>query len=177
MTTPPEALREPLAPFDDPEAAELPPLADPAPARKKGRHFGPRPVADPLDAWLPATRCTKAQREQADAEAGSAGISLNGLVRLRVFGQTGPRVHRNPTELIKAITQLAAQMGRRGGNLNQSSHAFNQIALAAPEATSRDRLADLLEEGMELYRVGIADHRSACADIERTFGGRGDDDY
>jgi hypothetical protein len=92
----------------------------------KGRHFGPRPVADPLDAWIPATRCTKAQRERAEAEAAAAGVSLNGLVRTRLFETAGPRAHRAKPDHDRVWqAQMLAALGRSGNNLNQLLRRVN----------------------------------------------------
>jgi hypothetical protein len=182
-----DELTEAPSAREAPPVIHLPPPADiPPPATtkrrrnsgaRKGRHFGPRPVADPRSERIDL-RVTPAQRTAIKAAAQEAGLSVAAFICLRTLGRPGPRVHRNPSEFIKAVVRLAAQMGRRGGNLNQSDRAFNQIALAAPEATHRDRLADLLEEGMELYRLAIAEHREACAANLRLMGMRPDDaDY
>jgi hypothetical protein len=162
MTEPPDDRAEAPPASEAPAVIHLPPPADlvPPPPKtrrrngttRRGRHFGPRPVDDPLDAWLPATRCTTAQRKQADALAAAEGISLNGLVRARMFGTAGPRVHRNPTALVKAAAQLVAQMGKGGSNLNQGVRALNRIAIAADDGAGCDRLADLIEEMAELHR-------------------------
>src|SRR5689334_21311074 len=110
-----------------PAIIHLPDLSQPEPApppprkpgrhtgRMKGRHFGPRPVADPLDAWIPATRCTKAQRKRAETEAAQAGVSLNGLVRIRMFETAGPRAHRaKPDRDRVLLAQMVAAQGRSG---------------------------------------------------------------
>jgi hypothetical protein len=78
-------------------------------------------------------------------------VSLNGLVRQRMFGSAGPRAHRNPSELTKAVVQLAAQMGWRGSNLNQIAHRFNIEDIPEPA-----ELAD-----------AIVEHRETCAEIRR----------
>ena len=127
-----------------------------APTRrgKKGRHFGPRPVKDPLDAWLPATRCTKAQRKEADAAAVAAGISLNGLVRSRIFGGPGPRVHRNPGPNMAVLTRVLAELGKSGSNLNQIAHQLN----AGEDADFPELSAALTE------------HRAAVAAVMSALG-------
>lgn len=118
-----------------PDIIHLPDQSQPEPSprqgprrsgKMKGRHFGPRPVADPLDAWIPATRCTKKQRERAEAEAAQAGISLNGLVRLRMFETAGPRVRRaKPDRDRVLLAQMMAALGRSGNNLNQLLRRVN----------------------------------------------------
>lgn len=137
------------------------PDTEPAPVARKqrrrgggaGRHFGPRPVEDPLDAWLPPTRCTKAQREQADADATQAGMSLNGFVRRRMFGTAGPRVHRKPGEATKLLAQILAQLGWRGSNLNQIAHRFNMLDIPPPAELG----------------AAIAEHRACVATIMRAL--------
>jgi hypothetical protein len=158
----------------------VPPPAARAPAgrgTRRGRHFGPRPVADPLDAWLPPTRCTKAQRRQADTEAATAGMSLNGYVRLKMFGNAGPRVHRNPSEAMKLLAQLRGEMGRRGSNLNQGARALNEIAILAGDGEGSDRLVERIDDMTELHRQAIAEHRECVAAIMRALGLRPDADH
>jgi hypothetical protein len=191
MTEPPAPLREAVTPFDEEAADELPPPADPAPAEqralrgngsaRKGRHFGPRPVADPRTARFDV-RCTPAFRDKVLADAQAAGLSLSAFVCARLGDTPGPRVHRNPSELIKAIAQLAAQMGKPGGLLNQGIRGVNRIALEAPAANSRDRLADLLQEALDLLRPAVAELRECLAAVMRLLGMRvevtdGDRDY
>jgi hypothetical protein len=184
---PDEAFREAPPASEAPSIIHLPPPTEPTASRsmarrrkaetRRGRHFGPRPVEDPLDAWLPPTRCTRAQRDQADGAAKAAGMSLNGYVRLRMFGSAGPRVHRNPSEAIKMLSQILGQMGRPGSNLNQGSRALNQISIAAGEGEGRDRLAELIEEMAELHRQAIAEHRECVAAVLRALGQRPDADH
>jgi Mobilization protein NikA len=174
------------SPARDPNTIELPHLPPPAgyaqPPRKKGetrrgRHFGPRPVDDPLDAWLPPTRCTQAQRAQADAEAKDAGMSLNGYVRWRMFGTAGPRTHRNPTEATKLLSQILGQLGKSGGNLNQGIRALHQLNIVAGEGEGRDRLAELIEDMAEQHEQAIAEHRECVAAILRALGLRPNADH
>jgi hypothetical protein len=129
-----------------------------SPQKRRGGHFGPKPVADPRDAWLPPTRCTKAQRKQADVAAERAGVSLNAFVRLRMFGTAGPRAQRKPGEATKRLAQILGQMGKRGSNLNQIAHRLNM-----------DELPALGELG-----AAIAEHRATCAAIMRALGLRPD---
>jgi Bacterial mobilisation protein (MobC) len=158
MTDAPEHIAE------VPPAAEAlaiirlpPPAADPSPPPQPRR----RRVKDPRDAWLPATRCTKEQREQADAEAERAGMSLNAFMRWRMFGTPGPRSQRNPSEATKVLAQILAQMGKRGSNLNQIAHRLNLEEVPAP--------GELGE--------ALAEHRECVAAIMRALGLRPDADY
>lgn len=129
------------------------PITEPATAprpTRRGRHFGPRPVADPRSARLDI-RCTPAVRAKAEAAAKGAGLSVAAYVAALIDGSPGPRAHRNPSELVKAVVQLAAQMGWRGSNLNQIAYRFNIEDIPAPA-----ELAD-----------AIVEHRETCAEIRR----------
>lgn len=68
-------------------------------------------------------------------------------------------------------------MGKAGGNLNQGVRKINEIAIIAGEAASRDRLAELLEEAVDLLSLGIEEHRECLAGMMRALGMRPDDDY
>ena len=142
-----------------PEPPPAPPAQRPKPGRHtgrmKGRHFGPRPVADPLDAWLPATRCTAAQRKQADDAAAAAGVSLNGWVRSQLFGSPGPRSQRaKPGPDMVLLSRLLGQHGKAGSNLNQIARQLNSGGDVEPP--------ELAE--------AIADHRAACQAIMSALG-------
>jgi hypothetical protein len=148
--------------------------ASPAePRARRGRHFGPRPVDDPRSARLDI-RCTPAVRAKAEAAAQAAGISVAGYMAVLINGQPGPRTHRNPSEATKLLAQLRGEMGKRGSNLNQGARALNEIAIAAGEGEGRDRLAERIEDMVELYRQAIAEHRECTAAIMRALGLRPD---
>ena len=156
---------------------QLPPI-EPAPAtpRKRGRHFGPRPVADPRSARLDI-RCTPAVRAKAEASAQAEGISVAGYVAALIDGRPGPRTHRNPSEATKMLSQILGQLGKCGSNLNQGARALNEINLAAGDGEGSDRLADRIEEMTELHRLSIAEHRECVAAIMRALGLRPDADH
>jgi len=146
-------------------------------AARKGRHFGPRPVADPRSARL-EFRCTPAVRAKASAAAKAAGLSVAGYICALIDGQPGPRAHRNPDALVKIGARLAAQMGKGGSNLNQGARVLNRIAIAADEGAGRDRLADLLDEMAELHRQAIDEQRACLAAVMRDLlAMRPGDDY
>jgi hypothetical protein len=187
MTDAPEYIGEAPPAAQAPAIIELPPPAaivpDERPAQsrrsgaRKGRHYGKRPVADPRTARFDV-RCTPAFHAKVQGGAEAAGLSLSAFVCAQLGDTPGPRVHRNPTELTEAVAQLAAQMGKPGGNLNQGSRALNQIRLAAViDGTDRDRLADMLDDMAELHRQAIAEHRECLAAVMRLLGMRPDDDY
>ena len=136
-----------------------PPPQRPKPGRHtgkmKGRHFGPRPVKDPLDAWLPPTRCTVAQRAAVEAAAQKAGLSLNAYQRQTLCGDPGPRAHRGkrgPDMVL--LSRLLGQHGKAGSNLNQIARQLNSGGDVEPP-----ELAD-----------AIAEHRAACQAIMSALG-------
>jgi hypothetical protein len=186
MTAPPDELREAPSARESPPVIHLPPPAEiPPPATtkrrrnggaRKGRHFGPRPVDDPRNAWL-TTRTTPEFLAKVRADAKAAGLTLSDYLHVQLGGKRSPRARRNPTELTKALAQLAAQMGKPGGNLNQGARALNRIAIAAEEGAGRDRLADLIAEMAELHWQAIEEQRECLAAVMRNLGMRPDDDY
>jgi hypothetical protein len=141
-----------------------PPPERPKPGRRtgsmKGRHFGPRPVSDPLDAWLPPTRCTAAQRAAVEAAAQQAGLSLNAFQRQKLCGSPGARAHRSkPGPDTEWRVKMLAALGRSGNNLNQllrrvNSYDFRgnpellemQAAMTAAHAAHRELSEAILSE-------------------------------
>jgi hypothetical protein len=138
---------------------------------RKGRHFGARRVADPKDRVI-TFRCTVAEYELFEQNAAAAGLAIGPYLRQRETGSPGPRSWRKATELAKAIAQLAAQLGRPGGLLNQGIHAANRIALAAEGGEGAQRLADLAEEMLDLLRPAVAELRACLAAAMRLLGMR-----
>jgi hypothetical protein len=138
---------------------------------RKGRHFGPRRVADPKDRVI-TFRCTVAEYELFENNAAAAGLAIGPYLRQRETGSPGPRSWRKATELAKAVAQLAAQLGKPGGLLNQGIHAANRIALAAEGGEGAQRLADLVEEMLDLLRPAVAELRECLAVAMRLLGMR-----
>ena len=89
----------------------------------------------------------------------------------------GPRVHRSPSEATKLWRKILGQMGKRGSNLNQAARALNEINLVSQDGEGRDRLAERIEEMVELHRQAIAEHRECVAAIMRALGLRPDADH
>ena len=112
-----------------PEPSPPPPRQGPRRSGKmKGRHFGPRPVADPLDARIPATCDARrnSARVAAEAEAAQAGFSFSAFVCAN--WRNGPaRAHiaPSPTRDRVLLAQMMAALGRSGNNLNQLLRRVN----------------------------------------------------
>jgi hypothetical protein len=142
-----------------------PPPQRPKPGRRtgnmKGRHFGPRAVADPLDAWLPPTRCTAAQRAAVEAAAQEAGLSLNAFQRRKLFGDPGARAHRKPGPDAEWQVKMLAALGRSGNNLNQLLRRVNSYDF-------RDT-SELLEMHAAM-KAAHAAHRELCVAILAELG-------
>jgi hypothetical protein len=109
-----------------PEPAPPPPRQGPRRSGKmKGRHFGPRPVADPRSARL-QIRCTPRTQQKALAAAQAEGLSVSGYVCALIDGTPGPRARRakpGPDEAAQA--RILAGLGRSGNNLNQLLQKVN----------------------------------------------------
>jgi len=171
MSAPPRDFTEPAPAREAPDTIHLPDLSQfppspPPPAgrhtgRMKGRHFGPRPVADPRSARL-QIRCTPATQEKAEAAAKEAGISLSGYVCALIDGAPGPRVHRSkPGPDAAAKAQIVAALGRSGNNLNQLLRQVNAYDFRGhPE---------LLEMCAELEAAAVA-HRELVEAIKAELG-------
>ena len=93
--------------------------------KMKGRHFGPRPVADPRSVRIDL-RVTPAQRAGMKAAARDAGLSVSALICLRTLGTEGPRPQPRKSGPDGAVlTRLLAELGKSGSNLNQIARQLN----------------------------------------------------
>jgi HicB family len=154
MTEMPEAPGATTPATELPAVIFLPDHSQPPPAKKRGRHFGPRPVTDPRTAWLPPTRVTPELRSKVEAQAAAAGLSLNAFIRARLDGSPGPRSRRTPGADTVVLAKLLAGLGKSGSNLNQIAYQLNCGEPVEP--------SDLAE--------AIAEHRAAAAAIMRALG-------
>jgi hypothetical protein len=107
-----------------PESATRPRRGPLRSGKMKGRHFGPRPVADPRSAWL-TTRCTPEFLARVKADAQAAELSLADYVHTRLGGSPGPRARRQHGPDVVAKAQITAALGRSGNNLNQLLRRVN----------------------------------------------------
>jgi hypothetical protein len=121
--------------------------------RKRGRHFGPRPVEDPRTERIDL-RVTPAQRQAMKAAARQAGLSVAALICRQTLGTEGPRARRVPVADTVMLAKLLAEMGKSGSNLNQIAYQLN--------------CGDPVELP-ELAAV-IAEHRAAADAIMRALG-------
>ena len=142
-----------------PAVIYLPDQSQP-PSRKRGRHFGPRPVTDPRSAWL-TTRCTPEFREGVVAAAQQAGLSLADYIHSRLGGKPGPRARRNPGADAVLLAKVLAQMGKAGSNLNQIARQMNDY-----EFEGIPELQALQAE----HEAVLAEHRTVCAAILAALG-------
>jgi hypothetical protein len=124
-----DELSEAATGHEAPAVIHLPDLSQPeAPTprpagrhtgRMKGRHFGPRPVDDPLSARF-NVRCPPEFLALLQGDARAAGLSLSAYVCAKLGGSPGPRAHRSKPGPDAANTaRIMGGLGRSGGNLNQ----------------------------------------------------------
>jgi uncharacterized protein (DUF1778 family) len=75
---------------------------------------------------LALMRCTPDEHAQLEAAANRAGLTVSAFMRHQCLGTAGPRaVRRAPVERA-ALSQLLAQLGKCGSNLNQIARALNR---------------------------------------------------
>jgi hypothetical protein len=98
--------------------------------------------------------------------AREAGLSLGAYYRHEMIGRAGPRAKRAPpTEASRSRVQHITAINRAGNLVNQGIHALHEIALSAPEASDRDRLADEIAETRELLQSALPLLREALAAV------------
>ena len=141
-----------------------PPPPRPQPGRRtgrmKGRHFGPRPVADPRTAWLTA-RCTPAFRAAVLAAADQAGVSLADYMHERLGGQPSRRARGKCGPDTEWRVKMLAAMGRSGNNLNQLLRRVNSYDFRGhPELVA-------MQSAM---KAAHAAHRELCEAIMSELG-------
>jgi hypothetical protein len=109
-----------------PEPMPSPPRQGPRRSGKmKGRHFGPRPVTDPLSARF-NVRCRPEFLARLTAAAEASGLSLSAFVCEQLGELPGPRAHRaKPDRDRVLLAQMMAALGRSGNNLNQLLRRVN----------------------------------------------------
>jgi hypothetical protein len=137
ITEPDEAAPAAAAP----EIIYLPrPKKKEPPRRRRARHV--------------FVRLDDAEFTELETRAREAGLSVGAFCRLKTLDDPGPRSKRAPPtaqDQLTAAHHIAVK--RIGVNVNQGIHSLAVIALAAPQATSRDRLADEIMAVREMLRA------------------------
>jgi hypothetical protein len=128
------------------EIIELPTSTEPAakkkPTRRRARHV--------------FVRLDDAEFSELENRARDAGLSAGAFCRWKTLDDPGPRSKRAPpTEQDRLTAAHTVAVKRVGVNINQGIHALNEIALKAPEARSRDRLADEILALREMLRTAL----------------------
>jgi hypothetical protein len=155
-----------------PDVIYLPDQREPEPSARssrKGRHFGPRRVADPRSARLDV-RCTPAFRAKILADAEAAGLKLSPFVCAKLGEGPSPRSHRaKPGPDMVLLAQAKARHGSNGGFLNQIAKKLNSYDFRGqPE----------LLQMREFFYAVLTEHREISALLMRALGGRSvTDDY
>jgi hypothetical protein len=104
-------------------------------------------------------RATAAERAELDALAERAGLSLSSYVRGCALSAPTTRAVRRPTVERAALSQILAQLGKCGSNLNQIARVLNS-------------------GGDEPYDIAdaIGDFRAACGAVMGAMGKRRGED-
>jgi len=71
-------------------------------------------------------RFTPAEREQLEALADRAGLTLGSYLRSRALETPTMRAIRRPTAAVEVLKGLLGQVGKIGGNLNQLAKGLNR---------------------------------------------------
>jgi hypothetical protein len=162
MSAPPRDFAEPAPAGEAPTVIHLPYVPPPTPEKKKpkrrrgyGEHF----------------RTDEDEHAALIALAQAEGLSLGAYYRQKLIGDPGPRSKRAaPTEQGHLTVANHMAVNRVGANVNQGIRALNEIALKAPQATSRDRLADELMGTRELLRASLAAVEETLAALRAAIG-------
>ncbi len=101
-------------------------------------------------------RTDDAEHAELAIRARDAGLSVDAYCRLMTLGDPGPRSRRARLSEDGHLTaQHLAAVNRAGSLVNQGIHALNEIALKAPEADNRDRLAGEIMAARALLRTAL----------------------
>ncbi|MGE0565855.1 MAG: plasmid mobilization relaxosome protein MobC [Pseudolabrys sp.] len=160
MTDDPEAGQGETRGGELPAVIHLPDQSQPPPGKKRGKHFGARPVADGRTAWL-TTRCTPAFRTAVLEAAEKAGMGMADYMHAQLGGKPVPRARRKPAADTVQLTKILAQMGKAGSNLNQIAKRLNEYDFdGIPE----------LQAMRDEHREALAEHRAVCNAILKALG-------
>jgi hypothetical protein len=124
-------------------ALEIVPPPKKEPARRKRSH---------VDHF----RTDDEEHAELAVRAREAGMSVDAYCRWKTLDDPGPRSRRAaPSEESRLTAQHHIAVNRLGANINQGIRALNEIALKAPEAQSRDQLADEILGLREMLRLAV----------------------
>ena len=147
--------QEPAPARDAPAVIHLPHVPSPPAAKKR-----PKRQRDHVDHF----RTSDDEHAELVARAREAGLSVDAFCRLKTLGDPGPRSRRGaPTEASRLRAQHITAINRVGNLVNQGIRALNDTALSAPEAGSRDRLADEIAAVRELLQSTVPALQEALA--------------
>ena len=98
-----------------------------------------------------SVRLLPEEREQVQAKARAAGLSLAAYGRAVMLGDPGIRARRAPTVNAEAIARATAALNKVGSNLNQIAHTLN----AGRAVGSAETLAAVAEVSdiLQLFRA------------------------
>ena len=98
-------------------------------------------------------RCTDGEHAQLSIAADRVGLTVCSFMRMRCLDTPGPRAVRRPPVERAALSQVLAQLGKCGSNLNQIARALNR----------GDGPPDGIAEA-------ITEFRATCAQIVQLLG-------
>lgn len=79
-------------------------------------------------------RLSQAERDELEADAAAAGMTLGSFVRWKLSQGQAPRSVRRPPAELEVLRQLLGQLGKCGSNLNQIAHKMNMDLSVSPRA-------------------------------------------
>jgi hypothetical protein len=155
---------EPAPASDAPDVIYLPHVPPPEIGKKR-----PKRQRRHVDHF----RTDDVEHAELAARAREAGLSVDAYCRWKTLGDPGARSKRaQPTEASRLKAAHVTAINRAGNLVNQGIHALHVIELEAPEAETRDRLADELEAVRKLLESAIpalveALHVAAFGDVRK----------
>lgn len=157
------ASPEPAPAAQAPTVIHLPYAPPPGPAKKEP----PRRKRSHVDHF----RTDDDEHAELAARARDAGMSVDAYCRWKTLDDPGPRSKRATlTEQGHLTVANHIAVNRVGANVNQGIKALHEIARNAPEARSRDRLADELMTTRELLRASLAAVDETLAALRAAIG-------
>jgi Mobilization protein NikA len=155
MSAPPRDFAEPALARDAPAIIHLPHLPPPIAEKKR-----PKRQRGHVEQF----RTDAGEHAALAALAEAAGLSLGAYFRRELIGSAGVRARRAPpTEASRLRARHITAINRAGNLINQGIRALHDAARRAPEADSRDRLAEEITATRELLEGALPALREALA--------------